>query len=320
MAKFTLVLDSSQITNFLECPEQWNNQYQKRLFLVGAIPSEAMNAGTYGHKILDLYYKDKYQGLAFNEAAARAMSYDPDKDTCECGCSVDSHKYLSLINLTECQRCKHCLAFRPKHFELDTSIRMAVQNRLREYFFTYQSNDFKPLSEQHVEVGFSEAIFEDDSNLFVLEGRIDLIGTIQGLNCIVDHKFQLSRHYLYEKSIQFKNYALISKTLMVFINYIRLSKSVDKTTLQRVPVSFTVPELLVWKQELIKIFFRVKQAILNSNFEKCWASCKGYGKTYTIEDPKYCIYRTLCEEYNEDMKVIKEKQLYQIKEDVWRPW
>ena len=322
MSKTTIVLDSSQIACFEECQTLQYYQNIKKLQPLAREENEAMNAGTYGHKLLDIYYRARTRGLSLDEAAKQSFSYNPDTDTCECGCSLDSHKYLSQLNLTECHRCKSCLNFKAKPFALDSGIRMAVQNRLREYFFTYQSNDFIPLSEQHVEVGFSEPIYEDSENLFILEGRIDLIASIQGLNCIVDHKFQSQRYYLYPKTIQLKNYALIARVPMVWINYIRLTKSVDKTTLHRVPSTFTMQELGAWKQQLIGIYFKYKRVMSGSpeGIEHNWVACRGYSKTYDLDKPKWCPYSTLCEEWNPEMRQRREEQLFSIKTIEWKPW
>src|SRR6266849_3173307 len=125
MSKFTLVLDSSQITSYLECPMMWNLYQQKRLIPAG-IPteSEAMNAGTYGHKLLDIYYRLAGTNLTLNEKLDRMFSYDPDNDICECGCNKEHHKRIEILDLVECQLCKNCLGgFKPKPFSLPQEAR-----------------------------------------------------------------------------------------------------------------------------------------------------------------------------------------------------
>lgn len=319
MNKFTLVLDSSQISTYLECPMLWYYQNVKHLMpsFLSVQDTSPMNAGTYGHKLLDLYYRNRFRGLNLNDAAAAAFSYNPDTDSCECGCSLDSHKLIPLLNIRECHRCKHCYNFKAKPFTLDMQTRIAVQNRLREYFYTYQSNDFSIPSQEYVEVGFSEPIFENDEDLFVLEGRIDLLPSLQGLDCIVDHKFQMRRHQLYSKSVQFRNYALVAKRKLLIINYIRLAKAASNENLVRELVNFTVPELLDWKQKLIHIFRRVKQTILDAENGiqpvQNWSACPG---RFNYQ----CNYTQLCEEPQQAVRDLKEKQLYQINPNPWRPW
>lgn len=321
MSKFSLVLDSSQITTFLECPTQWYNQYYKRLVPTYYIQDRsAMNAGTYGHKLLDIYYKGKAKHFSMNDCIGMALAYDPDIDTCVCGCHKDQHRLIDLLQIDPCNRCKHCTNFRAHPFDLAKETRIAVQNRFREYCFFYQNNDFVPDSQEHVEVGFSEPIYEDNENLFALEGRIDLIGSLQGLSCVADHKWQMQRHWIYPESLQFKNYALVAKKTMFIINYIRLAKTMDKTTMVRQPVSFSALKLLDWKQKLIKIFFQIKRAIETNNYEQRWSSCKGYGKCFDLAKPSFCPYTKLCEEPSEEVRVMKQNQLYEIKKEIWRPW
>ena len=325
MPKYTLILDSSQISTFLECPRLWYYTYQKRLIpsgLAQAPPKDKdpRDIGTYGHRILDLFYKLRFK-MSYNEAAAQALQYDPDIDTCECGCLVDEHRSIPQLNLTECQKCHKCLkqggipsSLVFKLFPLNLDSRMKVRERLKLYWAYWQNNDFQPLSARHVEVGFAEPIYEDSENLFVLEGRIDMIATLQGLNCIVDHKFQVSMHELYTKSIQFKNYALVNKSIMMIINYVRLAQNVVKDiTFKRTLINFSVPELLDWKQKLIRIFFTIKRAQETENFSQNWSACSG-------KFNYACNFTPLCEEFTPQMVAIKEKQLYTIKEQIWRPW
>ena len=320
MSKFTLVQDSSQISSFLECPQKWMNYYIKRLEPAGFhIEDEAMNAGTYGHKLLDIYYRLKHRGVGLNDALEACFAYNPDEDVCECGCSKEFHCTVAALDIEECKRCKKCIKFRPHPFPLASLTRGNVRRRFREYVFQYQQNDITPLSEQHVEVGFSENIYEDDENLFVLEGRIDLIGQLQGLDCFMDHKFQTKTHWLYLKSVQFKNYALITKLPMGIANYVRLQSKIQPDSLSRDIVTFNTVELAAWHKRLIQIFFRMKKA-LQTQPERNWNACSGGRLTYEKDKPQYCWYTGLCEEPDSKIVEAREKQLFKIKENVWRPW
>ena len=320
--KFTLVVDSSQITTFLTCPQLWYNLNIQRIVPVSLREKdEAMNAGTYGHKLLDIYYRMRFRKFSLNDAVAACFAYNPDNVMCDCGCPADVHKVVLSFN--ECTRCKKCLKFRPHPFPLSAENRIAVRNRFRDYCFKYNGNDFAPSSENHVEVGFSVPIHEDDENLFVLEGRVDLIGQLQGLNCFVDHKFQMKTHWLYTKSIQFKNYALATRIMTLIINYVRLQKDFKPDSLAREIVSFTPHELYEWKKRLVKILFKMKDIIVNPDHvmdERHWNSCSGYKMTFNKNEPNYCFYNTLCEETDATMLARKQQQLFKIQPVAWRPW
>ena len=319
MNKFTLVLDSSQITCYLTCPMQWYYRYVKRLEPIGRVEDkEAMNAGTYGHHMLDVYYRARASRLSLNAAIESALTYDPDTDICECGCKKDLHK--SVLDFQECTKCKSCLHFTPHPYELGKDLREKVKSRFRDYAGKWANNDFQVECPEHVEVGFSEPIYEDDDHLFILEGRIDLLAQLSGLPCVIDHKFQLKRHWLYPRSVQFKNYAMIAKRGTMIINYVRLHKNTEEDTLARVPVSFMPHEREAWRRRLISVYFDIKAAITTGAFVTKWSACSGSGETYDQAKPRYCQYGSLCEEVALSTRASKESQLFQVRPEVWRPW
>lgn len=325
MPKFTLVVDSSQISTFLECPQKWINQYIKRLEPVYFTQNEAMNSGTYGHKLLEIYYKSRLKGMIMNDAFQASLDYNPDEDICACGCTKEYHCDIPQLGIVDCIKCKRCNNYRPQVFVLNSLVRAQVRNTVRNYIAKYDNSDIIPTSEQHIEVGFSESVYEDSENLFVLEGRIDMIGTLQGLNCWMDHKFQGKSHWLYPKSVQFKNYSLVTK-LPGVINYARLTKKVDDDTFAREVVSLNSVELQAWHKRLIAIYQRMKKTLqtyqgLNKDLiERNWSSCPTSYQTYDKNQSKFCFYTELCEEIDPRMAESKEKSLFKIKETPWRPW
>lgn len=325
--KFTLVMDSSQIQLFLTCPLKWYYTYVKRLVPVSYDATEeekAMNMGTYGHKLLDIFYRSKMEGLSLKDTIERCWAYNPDKDLCECGCPHELHKSLLADGLDgeiqECQRCTHCIKYRPHPFPLAVDVRSTVFNRFKDYVYKWQGNDFLPDSSQHVEVGFSEPIYEDCENYYVLEGRMDLLGSLQGVPCVVDHKFQLSTHYLYPKTLQFKNYAMVSGLGTLVINYVRLTKTMNQDTLARDLTTFSREELRIWKERLIAIYHQMRSVIQGGTYEQRWDACQGDYKTYDKNKPRWCWFSQLCEEPSQVLRERKQDLLYKVKESTWRPW
>lgn len=328
-SKYTLVLDSSQLQAFSECPQYWQYAYRERIVPAHAAEKEAMNAGTYGHAILDRYYKKRAAGGSIDDSYAEAISYDPDQQICECGHSLEDRIKDTTTQIyshdgigSHCPTCV-CDSIRPKQFSLGQELRFAVRGRIREHVYKYRDNDFKPYNAESVEVGFSEPIYEDSENLFVLEGRLDLLGTLQGLPCIADHKFQMRRRDLYHKSIQFRNYALVGKCDMLAINYIRLSKKLDDTTLVRELSCFTAAEREWWHGQLVQMFFKIKAELQLADAVKIfrdgttllrqeWGACSGkFGYP--------CAYTDLCETLNPELVQLKKNAHYVQKEE-WKPW
>lgn len=318
--KTILTLDSSQIDTFLTCPQYWQYCYKENL-VPADLPTtkgKAMMMGTYGHKLLEIYYKAKSIGESQTNCIDQALAFDIDKETCKCGHSHEKHaRTLEINNCDDCD----CVQFQGEPFPLEKPDREQVRKRFREYSYIYTQNDLRPTSPDHVEVGFSHKLYEDETNVFVLEGRIDIASAVlNGQQVWVDHKFQLSRHDLYLKSIQFRNYSLVLKETtgeqyFGLVNYIGFAKEIKKDTISRAVISFGPGELEWWKNELIKQFARIAATIVTyqpNEMPKNWSACPG---KYGYE----CDYTKLCNERNNDVKEVMKKNLYTIRKE-WKPW
>ncbi len=328
--KFTLILDSTQIQSFSECPELWNLAYRQHLVHAYEGEKEAMNAGTYGHAMLDVYYKGRAAGRSLDDSLDLANEYNIDAQTCQCGHRIEDHclilKQDKTIREAEDLTCDKngcaCEIFQPVPFALSQDLRYLVRARFRDHIFKYRNNDIQPFSPESVEVGFSEPIYEDADNLFVLEGRLDVLGAMQGVNLVMDHKFQMRRRDLYKKSIQFRNYNLVSGYQTLLINYVRLTKKIDESTFVREAVSFLPGETRWWRGQLIKYFWAIKQElILHSPFASItpteplrqeWGACAGkFGYP--------CSYTELCEHTDPQLVQIIKDTRYK-KREPWSPW
>lgn len=324
--KFILTLDSTQLTNYLTCGEMWNLGDRLQLEKVGRGLEQVDSVllqGTYGHKILDIYYTHRAHGLNLVLSLNRALAEVDaaiDNEVCECGHKGEDHIHEALNLMCNIDKCP-CLKFESKPLALNSELRRFVKDRVRLYAYNYESSDFVPTAPESVEVGFSHNLFEDSERLYVLEGKMDMIGTLQGLPVIADHKFQASAHMLYPKSIQARNYAMAGRTNMFLYNYIRLTQKVDESTFKRQISSFTHLEHEQWKVELIHIYNRIYNTIvLNGGiFDKNFSQCKGYSKSYDGK-PRWCKFVDICEEVNPNLREMKQNQFYEIKKVKWQPW
>lgn len=327
MSKLTLVLDSSYIQSFSECPQMAHYSYGMRLAPVDRAldeKSDAATQGSYGHKLLERFYKIK-NNYSITDAMEFAMSVKAD-EICECG-----HDLVDHIEIETLEGIKHkctgqnevpCKCETPKasKVEITPEEKKLVGTRFREYVFTYIQNDFQIETPHHAEVGFSYKLYEDHEYLFILEGKIDLFNPTYGTYKLgyADHKFQLRRRDLYTKSIQFRNYGLVTNAKLAMINYVRLTQKVDTTTYKRQLISFAPGEHEWWRKRLIKYFLKVAEQRYQINalgphwVEKNWGSCSG---KFGYE----CDYTQLCNERDHAVKLAVEKNLYQIKPE-WKPW
>lgn len=291
--QFTLAADASQVDQFLQCPTSWYWKYRRNL----SISKEEgiyLTAGTYGHHLLDQYYKRVAMGDNLNDAFAFAIGLDVDNGN-------------------------------PGSYPLSMEKRQEIKDKLLVYIACHPiDRDVKPLNADSVELGFSEKLYEDKTNLFIIEGRIDFIGHLgSGLTGFVDHKFQWKKQELYPKSVQFKTYSLVTKYRTGLINYIRMTKKNDEETFVRRIVQFSPYEIQRWKETLIATFFKMKAAILDdkwtgaSDYYRNLASCNRQHREMSSGYYR-CEYTELCEETNSNVMEAKAK-LFHVKPE-WRPW
>ena len=360
MSKTILILDSSQIDTFLTCPTQWYYSYKRRLIPNNARENTPMDMGTYGHKLLEIIYKERAKGNDKN-ALDVAFAYDIDKETCRCAHGQETHGYKKLTRkeipeldciseetIGACQSigCT-CKGFEPIEFPLSAPDRAFVRNRVLDYTFVEGVGipELIPTSPEHVEVGFSHKLYEDENRLYILEGRIDLLGQIAN-NCTdgwADHKFQSRERDLYLKSIQFRNYSMVTGLSIGVVNYIRFAKKVEKDkTFKRSIISFSRLEIEAWRQNLIRIYSRIENALTflqEVPIDKRWYSAITYlqeasdDKQWYQEDDTLrnraacsgkfgypCDYTQLCENFfAPDLIKIYESSEYKQKPE-WRPW
>jgi hypothetical protein len=302
MPKQILILDSSQLSTFLECAQKWHLVNIECLTKSNTV-DDPISAGTLMHKYLEIYYNAKGVGLSVDQATRKALDFDPD-----------------AIDVTD----KHS-------YPLGKEIRQQLINRFLEYTMVYGQEDYEvackpehfididsnglPLDSYRqkplVEQGFSYELANTSEYLFILEGRIDFIGSTHGNPLWMDHKLQFRKRSLYKKRIQFRNYSLALGYNLGIINYIRMAKDASKETLVREPISFSTNENRLWKQELTDIYIEIlreqKQG-LRLNRDSC--------------DGKYgykCQFTDVCEEYDTKTQAAVKNRDF-IKKEKWTPW
>jgi len=310
----------------------WHYSYEQRLQPSARSGNVPMDMGTYGHKLLEILYKEEARGVQRSDALDAAFAYDLDQMTCRCSHGAEHHANIApLAHVGPCQAigCP-CQDFQGIAFPLTTEERERVRDRVFEYSVAEGHGDlpqFRAPSPDYVEVGFSHKLFEDDSRIYVLEGRIDFIGQIaQSIpDGWADHKFQMRQRDLYLQKIQFKNYSLVLKKNIGIVNYIRFAQKFEKgKTFVRKPISFSSLELRYWESQLLRIYHRFENTVSdflgssapwedpNSDLRK-WDACEGkYGYS--------CDFTPLCEvAYNPQLVQIKMDADF-TKKAAWRPW
>lgn len=343
--KLVLALDSSQLATFDECPTKWHYQYQEGLVPINARSTYPMDMGTYGHKLMEIFYKKISEGRSRLDAMDDAINFDVDKEVCHCFHNTEKHKYINTHQTFEnnliqehfdigCQAIGcHCESFEPVEFPLTPEQRKQVKDRFCEYCFVEGTAIpfLIPHSPKHVEVGFSKKIYEDDKRLYILEGRVDLMGQIANNveNGWADHKWQLRETDLYLKTIQFRNYAMVLELSLGVVNYVRLAKKFEVgKTFKRDVISFSKQEMDWWKNRVIEMFRQVEVAVtlvqgVFLNPHNQWYQENDSLRHRSACSGKYgypCAYTQICENsFKPQFIKIIETTDY-TKRPIWRPW
>ncbi len=305
----TLILDSTQISSFYECPTLWDYAHNQSIALSNVVRDD-IAAGSMGHKLLEIYLRERGSYPAATPQAAQAvkkmLAFNVDaEDKCE----TDQHG-----------------------FPLSPELRQRVLARLTDYLMVYSQNDYKTLMRQRpcikidenglpfdsftneplVEQGFSYKLLDAKEYLFVLEGKVDWMINLSGQPAWVDHKWQFRERRLYPKSIQFRNYSLALNLNLGVINYIRMHTKLNDNTFVRDPISFSSLELQWWKQELIEKYIEIVRMRERGAFLQNFGSCGGkFGYA--------CDFTQLCEERNADSRAKIQEAKY-VKKVEWKPW
>lgn len=306
----TVIADSSQLSTIFECEQKHAYEYveslteinQQKPELTFQVPDK-IAMGSLGHKYLEIYYKCLGTSKDAELAARTALDFDPDKED-----KVDPE------------------------FPLDPKNRKIVRDRFCDYLLKYSAGDYSvgtryvteiqvqdgwlkdvQVPESLVEQGFSYELYNTSEYLFVLEGRIDFIGHQRGESLWMDHKWQLRQRNLYGKSIQFRNYALVTGFPLGVINYVRLKDKVDATTLVRQPIAFNPGEMRAWKEELTEMYIHIAKRQRQADYpQQNRSACPG---KFGYE----CQFTSLCDLYDPRQRQ-SQKQLYFTKKKEWKPW
>jgi len=299
----TLILDSTQLVTYDECPQKWEYGDVEQLVQISGDERDSMDMGSYGHKLLENYYRGIALGLKPDNAYREAL-----KSPMPLGLKLSKDRQNAVLDKFQFYWLKYGAGI--------NGSQDIIPDRKRKYVIKTDTATNLPIDTYEyipmVEMGFSHKLYESKEYLFVLEGMIDLIGTVDGMRVFMDHKWQERKRNLYKKSVQFKNYALVTKSCVGIINYVRMADKLSDDTFKRELISFSPQELRWWNQELIEKFISMAKNLQTLKMERRWGSCSGkFGYK--------CQFTDLCEQYNPDIREAMKHAGYKKKE-LWQPW
>lgn len=282
--KTIISLSSSAIKSFLACPMFWNYRHAQGRSLQQGERRLSLDAGTLVHFALENFYRGRGRGETGVEAMAKALRFDDGR--------IPKDDELSIAQMYKLY---------PEHHGL-------LRTRLMQYagVAAMDPRHFRPVTEDSVELGFSTPIYEDDSHIFVIEGRIDLlVQTAMGLTN-VDHKTQWKYSNLDVNKPQFVIYAIGAEAPNLVINYIMLTATYDaKYTFRRDGTTFS-KSFLDWYRSML--ITQVFGKIAMWNIAKNLGSCSG------VYESNPCMFQSVCFDTNDERaeKILRHKYV-QIK-------
>ena len=300
-----IILDSSQISTFLECPRLWYYKYKLNRRPSGS--KLALNKGTLMHDLLELYYMDP--SPARTGALLAALVKCLDEKTIQPFLDLGLPTTLTFQELAE-----------------DSDF-LAVALRFTDYTVRYMSSDFKvaksPSGATATELGFSKILHESETDRFILEGRIDLLidlgESLKNQIAWVDHKTQKMAIDLYQHSPQFRTYDLVlnwnSPTIGYgMINYVGLQDKLNPRSFRRDLITFQPHQREEWRDYLVNVFRSVAETMaqLPPDPTPNFKSCAGpFGS-----NP--CDFAPVCEAPDSQKLMTLKSQFIEV--EPWRPW
>lgn len=285
----TIALDSSQLSIKLKCDEKWNLAGRQHLVLSGG-KTGPLDNGTVFHKLLELYYIERFKLPVFDAAQEAKVKFLPSKEA-------------TLIN---------------------DDTKLFLLERFTQYVMHYFQSDFEPLriaGIPSIELGFSNTFYEDEHRKFIIEGKIDLLTRYLNDLSFVDHKTQARAMTMYPYTPQFLTYAMVTKSKKAVINVIRLHKEVSKDTFLRIPITFAPHQIVNWQSLVMKQFLEIYSVLIKAEaegkspvFEKNYGECGGSFNSYP------CQFTSLCELESNESAIYQNLKKFKYHEKIWTPW
>ena len=188
-----------------------------------------------------------------------------------------------------------------------------------EDIFNFISEDSKKIAKKVVKEIFEKVqvlqmfpklgykYYEDDENLFVWEGRPDLVALLDAGLIVCDHKTQGQTKSIYQFNNQSRGYCWAVDTTKFAYNYIVFTKY---PSFRREVHLFSQAQLEDWKSTTIEWFFRIKAAKLAGKFLQSWNCSTIYGP---------CEFHRICEQPKSEIKAFTIKSQFKPCQ-VYRSW
>lgn len=246
-------IDSQRLTAIMSCARQAYYSYvlNKRGYDV----SEPIEKGDLTHKMLEMYYRNKIQGLAFEKNVLDCVHYGESY----------AAEHLSKLNMEQC---------------------LVLINYFKQYCEYYKHETWIP---KEVESYFAFEMYKDDEITIIYEGKIDLIVENPGTPglIVIDHKTTSRRSIPSKLSNQFMGYCVATGNHNMMVNEYGLQASYKnpKDRLHRHLYSYSQSLLDEWVREAVGYIIQFDTYMQTGHFPPNFTSCDKYSG---------CIFRDVC--------------------------
>lgn len=271
--KFTLILNSHSLTSFQECEERY--KYSALIGIEPLMQKKYFEKGTIVAEWAQLYYYNKIKPrTSFERALVNPMTWTT-RIAKRLGCS--SKEAFEVF--------RGCFLYR-EHWKNETWVPLAVER------------------------GFSKVLYEDEQNLFVYEGRPDLVCLDnRGSKTLVvsDLKTQAQQYSYYQCNNQAFGYLWNFSGANFVYNYIKFTNTPE---FRREVFQYSQTQLEAWVSDTTEWFFRVKHSLQSNHFLKSLNCQSRWG---------LCDFHHICEQPRDDMKLAVIRSRYKTRK-LYRSW
>lgn len=289
--KKNVIFDATILSSLMGCARYTDIRFGHRLVSTRG-KSNSLEVGSLIHKVLEVYYKQKIDGLPRNTAIGNALAAGmlyvggcefcanhTDTDTSP-SCKHEPGEYPGVTNTPE-QNDKFVVGWR---FALQTC---------EQYFDFYKNDSFIPLAIEEVR---GEVIYEDDEIRVLWKAKFDAIIDTNQIGIVsMDHKTFKQRRDKTTLSNQFSGHCVLLKSRNVLVNKIGLQTTLKlDERLVREVVPFSSDRLLEWQGEIVPYYaYKYIQFSESGYWPPNYAHCDNmFGP---------CMYKPVCEA-NRDMR------------------
>ena len=280
--KKNIVMDATLFSSLQGCARYVDLRYNHN-FLPLKGKSNSLECGSLVHKILEVFYGYKIQGMSRQMAIGHAMTaghlyitgcpHCSVPENLEPACRHQPLEYPGMRNTPE---------------ENESNKRIGwkwVLATMEQYFDFYKDDFWTPL---FVETVRGDILYEDDEIRVIWKAKIDwCVDTNNGVFPI-DHKTMKQRRDESNLNNQFIGQCLVMKTRSMIINRIGFQTTLEpKEKFTREMITYSADRLLEWQSEILPYYaYKYMQYTESGYWPPDWTHCESkYG---------FCMFKDVC--------------------------